>query len=283
MVRWNGSIQSSNVPSYNKTGIPRNDYAMYRCMVTKVLYADDPQNITKSAQNPEVVYDVVILGGHATGQAISNCRLGSLFSGGDYGYDETILKATTKDLSKVKLSDHDGDVVMVQFIQGHDGYPIIIGYGKGLHNTTAANKADGPRKLSEYNGLKQEINNTGEYTITRKGGSVVNGAFIAGTTAESSIALEAGETIEIKTISTGKFKIVADKIAIGANGIELLQKISDQLLKLQTWATNVGAVHTHTGNLGYLVTVPTQSADYTTLGSDLGEIKAAIDSIKGSL
>jgi len=75
--RWDGSIQSTNVPTYDKLGIGREDFALYRAMVIKVLYVDDPANISKNSQNPEVLYDCVILGGSASGQILSFCRLAS--------------------------------------------------------------------------------------------------------------------------------------------------------------------------------------------------------------
>ena len=174
--RFDGSIQSTNVPTYqNQT--KREDYALYRCMVVKVLYVDDKDNITSNADNPEVLYDVIVLGGFSSGQVISNCRLASYF-GGNENYDERILKASTKKLNEVRLNSHDGDVVYVQFLQGHSAYPVIVALDRGIKPANAAStKADGPRMQSEYNGLLREINNKGEYSVTRKGGSVENGAF----------------------------------------------------------------------------------------------------------
>lgn len=281
--RWNGSMQSSNTPTWDKTGILKEDYNQYRCMVIKVIYADDPQNITKNSQNPEVLYDVVILGGFNTGQILSNARVSSGL-GGNSNYSERTLTSTSKDISKTRLSEQDGDIVLVEFIQGHDGYPFIVGTAKGPHNRIAATRALGPRSIEEYNGLVTEINNFGEYTVTRKGGSVAsNHQFVPGSSEESSISLKRDETIELKNKSTGKLKIKGAKVALGASGVELLQKISEQLQALITWANTVGAVHTHIGNLGYPTAPPTQAAGYTQLGTDLNTIKSAIDGIKGSL
>src|SRR4051812_1808156 len=123
--RWDRSIQSNNTPTYDKEGISRDDHGMYRCMIINILYVDDENNISKNAKNPEVLYEVVILGGHASGQTLSYCRLASYIDG-DKNYSERTLKKTSKDISKVSLSEHDGDIVYVQFIQGHDAYPVII-------------------------------------------------------------------------------------------------------------------------------------------------------------
>lgn len=176
--RWNGSYQSSNTPTYNKPGISRNDYALYRCMITKVIYVDDPSNISKNSQNPEVLYDAVILGGQEEGNTLSNCRLAS-WLGGNSNYSETILVPTSKDLSNVRLSQHDGDVVYIEFNQGHDGYPVIISMAKGLSNKVAATRADGPRVLEEYNGLIRNINNKGELITTMKSGQTKDGRFVS--------------------------------------------------------------------------------------------------------
>lgn len=177
--RWDQSVQSSNTPVYSNLGISKSDYGLYRCMVIKVLYVDDKFNITKNSQNPEVLYEVVILGGHDSGQTLSNCRLAS-WLGGNSNYSERILTATSKDISKIKLSEHDGDIVYVQFNQGHDAYPVIIALAKGLKNTVAAKASDGPRLLEEYNGLVRNINNKGELITTMKGGEVKDSKFMVG-------------------------------------------------------------------------------------------------------
>ncbi len=181
MKRFDGSIISSNTPSFNKPGILKEDFGIYRCMITKVLYADDSTNISKNSQNPEVLYEAVILGGFNSGQVISNCRLAA-YLGGDQNYSDVTLRASSKQVSKTKLSDHDGDLVYVQFNQGHSAYPIIIGFPKGIHdNKSGTKKTDGPRRIEEYNGLNQLINNNGELITTQKGGTLSNGVFTPGT------------------------------------------------------------------------------------------------------
>jgi hypothetical protein len=87
----------------------------------------------------------------------------------------------------------------------------------------------------------------------------------------------------LKTKGTAELNLKAGKVALGASGVELLQKISDSLDKLITWANTVGAIHTHIGNLGYPTAPPDQASGYTQLGSDLSTIKSAIDGIKGTL
>lgn len=95
----------------------------------------------------------------------------------------------------------------------------------------------------------------------------------------------AGDKVDIVTSGGAAFKIdgAAGTVALGTPSTELLQQISDQLDKLITWANSVGAIHTHIGNLGYSTAPPDQAADYTQLGTDLSDIKALVDGIKGSI
>lgn len=218
-TRWNGSIQSSNTPTYNKTGISRDDYAVYRCMVVDTLYVDDDKNISKNAKNPEVLYECVILGGSAAGQTLSYCRLAS-YLGGDSNYSERTLAKSTKDVSKVKLADHDGDVVYVEFIQGHDAYPVIIALGKGINDKIAAKKADGPRFIEAYNGVETLISNKGEVTKTMMGGETQDGRFKSGTSAIIKEEWLKDEKI-VRTYKTGMTVTedgVNDKVEIKTSG-----------------------------------------------------------------
>lgn len=179
-TRWNGSVQSSNTPVFSNEGIARADFGMYRCMIIDVLYVDDDKNISKNSRNPEVLYEVVILGGSASGQTLSFCRLAS-YLGGDFNYSERTLRKSSKNISKDKLNDHDGDIVFVQFIQGHDAYPIIIGLAKGINDKIGAKKADGPRWIEGFNGFETLIDNKGQLTWNMKGGTATNQMFKANT------------------------------------------------------------------------------------------------------
>jgi hypothetical protein len=212
--RWNGSIQSSNTPTYDKTGLTREDYAMYRCLITDVLYVDDDKNISKNAKNPEVLYEVAILGGWASGQTLSFCRLAPYFG-------ERTLKATSKDISKDRLEEQDGDVVYVQFIQGHDAYPVIIGIAKQFSDATGAKKSDGPRSRDEYNGLETLIDNKGNFTQTMMGGKTDDGVFTAG---EDGIVIEEWKAEDEVVTRTYKSGLVVtedgknDKVDITTSG-----------------------------------------------------------------
>jgi hypothetical protein len=96
---------------------------------------------------------------------------------------------------------------------------------------------------------------------------------------------------KIKMDSTGivvdngvaKATFKADKIAIGANAVEILAKMSETLDKIATWVDTYGATHTHIGNLGAPTLPPNSAVQWVQLKTDLNTIKAAIDSIKGTL
>lgn len=302
--RSDGSFQSSNTPTWQNVGL-KEDFCMYRCMVTNVLYADDNQNITKNAQNPEVVYEVVILGGFSTGQILSNVRLASDL-GGNNNYSDRVLTPTSKKLSDVGLEQHDGDIVFVQFIQGHQGFPVIIALGQGISDLVSGTKrSDGPRSIKEYNGLIQEINNKGEYLLKSRGGklndqnvfipvgdgtfdvvlSILNNQVYSRVFKNGLHITEDGinDSSVIKTKAGGEINLTKGKVALGTSAVELLQQISDQLNKILTFMNNVDANHQHFGNLGYLTDAPFTASEFTQLGTDLSVIKSNVDSIKGTI
>ena len=171
-IRPDGSVQPTSVPTYDNV-VKRGDFAMYRGMVTRVIYKDDPNNITQNAENPEVLYDVIILGGQKAGQVVSNCRLSSDFGGND-NFQERTLPAATKKFNETPLEQQDGAVVIFHFTQGHSGYPVITSIDGGTKTSafTGATKAEAPRLRQQYNGIFEEIDRNGDYTFIRKGGMI---------------------------------------------------------------------------------------------------------------
>lgn len=169
-LRSDGSVQSNATPTPGR--LRTDDYAMYRCVVTKVIYVDDPQNVTTNASNPRVLYDLVVIGGYGSGQIISNARLSSDL-GGESGYYERVLKACSTEISNSRLSDADGDIVYVQFVQGHTGFPVIVALDNGIHTSDkiGAKLADGPRSIRQFNGVRETINKDGEKVLEVHGGT----------------------------------------------------------------------------------------------------------------
>ena len=209
-LRPDGSIQPSSVPTWQNVTI-KEDHAIYRCMVTALKYSDDPRNITANAPNPRVLYDVVVLGGLAAGQIITDCRLSSEF-GGINSYWERTLQASSKEVTGAKLADCDGDVVFVQFVQGHVGYPVIVALDNGIKTSGSigAKLADGPLSKKQFNGVYEEVNKDGEWVFKVKGGkaTVEKGSFTPNKDPLVSLKIDKDEkyTREYK----GKLKIEED-------------------------------------------------------------------------
>ena len=92
------------------------------------------------------------------------------------------------------------------------------------------------------------------------------------------------DTVELKDKGTGKLKITGNKVAIGANGIEVLAKLVESLTEL---ATVFGTVkdHMHLGNLGYPTAPPDAAfiSAWNTAKTNLEAIKAELEQIKGTL
>ena len=147
-------------------------------MVTKVCYTDDPLNVTSNAPNPNVLYEATVLGGFFEGQLLSNISLAS-WLGGQFNYAERTLRAASRPLNEVPLSEQDGDIVYIQFIQGDRLAPVIIGLGTQPldGDGTGAATADGPLWVEQFNGVETKIDNMGNYSVIRKGGTLEEGVF----------------------------------------------------------------------------------------------------------
>lgn len=167
--RQNGSVQSGNVPTVGNRK-ERVDNRLYRCMVTDIKFTDNQLNITGGDENPRVMYDVIVIGGPMAGRVINNCRTMNQYAS-KYSYFERTLRKSSKKVGEVRLSEHDGEVVFVKFIQGNVLYPVIIGCDESLQitNSPEAKRDEAPREIKEFNGVRMEINNKGEWIVTRAG------------------------------------------------------------------------------------------------------------------
>ena len=172
------AIASANTPT-PLNNFSRMDNNLYRCMVTRVCYVDDPMNVTTNAVNPQVLYELVVLGGFKEGQQITNARLAS-WLGGQYNYAERILRAASTPLNEMPLEEQDGDIVFVQFIQGDRLAPIIVGLGTQQldGDGTGARIADGMVWVEQFNGVETRIDKDGNYSVIRKGGEETDGVFV---------------------------------------------------------------------------------------------------------
>ena len=165
-------VFSSNAPTAGNTGETR-DNQLYRCIVTARYFVDDELNVTQNAPNPQVLYDCAILGGFQEGQTISNCRLAT-WLGGQYNFAERVLCPNRQPLNEIPLKEQDGDIVLVQYIQGQIMAPMIVGMGTQPKDgeATGATIELGPQWVEQYNGVLTNINKDGEYSLTVKGGEL---------------------------------------------------------------------------------------------------------------
>jgi len=219
--RDDGSVQASATPTYANVGT-REDNTLYRCMVTKIIFTDLSDNFTSNSQSSRVLYDVVILGGFSAGQVISNCRLASTL-GGDFNFFERTLRASSKNVSKVKLQDHDGDIVYVQFIQGDSSFPVIIALDEGLktESSTGATSSEGQIMRAQYNGIFTEIDKNGNYTWLRKGGTFNEDDKFFTPASEENVKVEVSDqsvTITLKNGMTVSIDGNSDKVDITTKG-----------------------------------------------------------------
>lgn len=272
--RRDGSVQTAAVP--NRANTHKNlDLKLYRCMVIKVLYVDDPQNFTQKASNSRCLYDVIVLGGLGQGQIIKNCRLMAPY-GGNNNYHELVLAATTKDLVKDALIDHDGDVVYVQFIQGNTGYPVIVGMDQGMRTPDiGATEDDGQIERKQFNGVYEEIDKNGNKTITYKSGSIENGVFIPNETETYKVVVSQENEIVTETFDSG-MKIIKDgktgKITFSADMIDLGSNVTDMVTKFSALASAF-STHTHTSGSPGAPTSPPAGPLPSSVGSQTVKVQ----------
>lgn len=177
-VRDDNSVNSANNPTLDNR-IDETDFGLYKAMVLKIYYTDDAQNNTKSDKNPQIIYDLIVIGGNRDGQVFSNAQDLKHY-GGISNYSERTWKAVTT-LTRTDIADFtfnletldllNGDVVYFQFLNGDMQYPIILGGAKHASNKKAEGAvADGPRKIDQFNGIKREITKDGEFKWTKANG-----------------------------------------------------------------------------------------------------------------
>ena len=321
-MRDDGSVQPGSLPTYGNVARPE-DNAIYRCMVSKVIFVDDARNITANSPNPRVTYECIVLGGFASGQVLSNCRLSSDL-GGNFNFYERVLKAASKDISKTKLSDNDGDIVFVQFVQGHTGYPVITALDNGIstQGSIGATSSDGPVVKWQYNGINVNVDKNGNLTLTRKGGTydadsktftpASNGKKIQVKLSNQVVAIntESGLAVTldgdadkalIQTKGGAKAEIdgKAGSVKLKDNGTGALTlkgskvalgassaELLDQISQALDAAITVAtseATHTHLGNLGFPTGPTDQAGAWSSFKSALQGIKGLVDGIKGTL
>lgn len=157
-----------------ESGQPENlaDTSLRIGKVIKVHYPSDPTSISKRFNE----YDVqCIVGGGATDSerifVIPRCRVASAF-GGVADFTRWTPRVTAKDPKERDFGE--SSVVLVQLINGSPFGGIIIGGpqsmgGEGDQHTEKDDATDGHWAVTQFNGIRMEINNDGELVISRTG------------------------------------------------------------------------------------------------------------------
>lgn len=140
--------------------------------VREVYYVDDIKNQSKY----QVEYRVRIEFGDRHGQEYESVTALNLY-GGMVNFSEIVYQPKEQiikgnlDAEQSYMFDHDGSQVVVAFMDGYPNRPFIVGGWNHTNNDVfASKKADGIRKIEEFNGMRLETNKDGEYVLTYLGG-----------------------------------------------------------------------------------------------------------------
>jgi hypothetical protein len=307
-LRVDNSIQSANLPTQDSLAQNQanKDYNMYRCMVSRTRYVDDGTNFTSGAQNPQVLYECIIIGGPKEGQILTNVRAGTNL-GGKYNFEELVYHAASKSFfgdQSLPLSQQDGDIVFVMFMNGNLTSPTII--ASGNHVTGMANqgakKSDGPRFLRELNGVRTEITKDGDYNWTKKDGAYDSGTdqFVPTNAPKISVQVK-GEKITIVTAGGLSITVDGDSDSTEiqtAGGLKLTLDGAGDVATLKTSGGGTLKISKDKVALGNssLEVVDALSQTLNLLSTDLGNLglplvnapqyaslKSQVDAIKGSV
>lgn len=160
-----GGVIASGVPISKKRADEHQTlFGLYRGVVIRVIYPDDPDNSTKE----RVEYVVKV-----NGQEYPNCVAMSDI-GAVNNYHEKILKPSEKSFSgQLDKSTYDenldGEQVYVMFLMGNGNVPIIVGGCQHQKRNKKFKKADGVFNEMEYNGIQVQIDKDSNYTIRQVG------------------------------------------------------------------------------------------------------------------
>jgi len=140
--------------------------------IREIHYPDDLLNQSKN----KVEYRIRCEFGPRHGQEYDSVPAANLF-GGNVNFSETVYSAKTqllkgsRDAEDQYMFNHDATQVVVAFMDGAKNTPFIVGgWSNTNFETLTAKRSDGIFLKQEFNGLRMETNNDGEYILTYYGG-----------------------------------------------------------------------------------------------------------------
>ena len=190
-----------------------------------------------------------------------------------------------------------GEFNGIQYEVNKDGEFSLTYVGVKKPNGTSITKDTGPTKIKiSKTGAFELTDNVGQSfkvdrankTIKFSNGTSVlfdgKNDFISLVTAKGTNVQVDGKNddIIVKTAGSAELHLNAAKVALGASGVELLDKVSAALQALINLTQSM-STETHLANLGYPTGAPINQADYITAKNAFTTLKSAIDSIKGVL
>jgi len=142
----------------------------------QTVNASDPMlriGVVKKASNDEKTGELrYLVGIIKNGDEVElNCKMLRRF-GGVYNYEDYVLrgyKYNDQPDSVKAFEAKPGDAVLVGLLNGQGREGIILGGINSAARKTTIKATDGPQYVSEFNGLKTEINKDGEYIVTFRG------------------------------------------------------------------------------------------------------------------
>lgn len=188
-------------------GVAKLGNAIYKGQVQRVIYSDDPENVSKLYTE----YDVLIELDKGVSLIKAVPTLGALGGANDYSetiYEPAEFAATGKNDATNTFQNRNGTIVAVAFWNGKYDRPVII--GAYMHpKKSRRKKADGISHIHVFRGLKTEINKDGEWSITYQSPYGPDGKLKSEATGPSFIKLNKAGGLEI-SLKKGTIKETHD-------------------------------------------------------------------------
>lgn len=238
--RADGGVIPSGVPQSMKNDREHlTSFGLYRGQVIRVVYPDDPKNVTKN----RVEY-VVRVNGQDYPNAVSVNGLGGI-----YNKSETILHPIEKSITGKIAPDTfeenmDGEIVYVLFLEGHANIPVIIGSADHPRQDFKAKKEDGLIDRREYNGVEVSIDKDSNYKIAHVGRKDKDGKIENDKAPGTYVQLSGNGDIEINSGGTQdsagvrakftkeskkmEFYAQENKVVYDENGVSIIDKSNNQ-------------------------------------------------------